>query len=152
MTDSATSVRPACAVTKLRHAPRAIRQRISAGRSLVLAVVVAGASAVLPLGSAQTPAALAAGTPTPAAFSCEGGAWKAYTVPSGFTELYIQAGGAEGGHTGISGSITHGGTGGSVQAIVQVTPGQTMGVLVGCLGGVGESKRRWRWQRFRERR
>jgi hypothetical protein len=90
---------------------------------------------MLPFTSGQTPVALASAIPTPELFTCDAGYWSQYVVPSGFTRLYIQAGGAEGGRTGATDAPNHGGTGGSVQAILPVTPGQILAVKVGCQGG-----------------
>jgi len=98
-------------------------------------VVLAVTSAMLTPGPGGTPVAVASGIATPTAFMCEGGAWEAYTVPGGCTQLYVQAGGAEGGTTG-----TPGGKGGSVQAVVPVRDGETVGVNVGCRGHDGNAQ------------
>src|SRR5215471_3473929 len=101
-------------------------------RALALSIAVSGA--LLAPGSGGTPVAVASPIANPAAFVCEGGLGRAYTVPDGYTQLFVQAGGAEGGSTG-----TPGGKGGSVRAVVQIVPGETVLVTVGCRGGDGNS-------------
>jgi titin len=107
-----------------------------AGRRLALALVIAVSGAIPAFGPDGTPAAQASGIAAPSVFSCNGGFWTGYTVPGGFTELYVEAGGAEGGMT----TGTPGGKGGSVQAVVPVASGENVGVLVGCRGGNGNSQ------------
>ena len=124
---------------RLRHLSRRtgrLPRLASASRRLALALIVALTGPLLALGSNPASVALASGIATPVAFTCQNDNWQPYTVPSGFTELYVQAGGAEGGTTG-----TPGGKGGSVQAIVPVASGETVGVLVGCRGGDGDVQR-----------
>jgi hypothetical protein len=104
---------------------------------VALALIVAASGPIVSLGSSATPVALASGIAPPAAFMCQGGAFQGYTVPSGYTQLFVQAGGAEGGADGTWASPTPGGKGGSVQAVIPVIPGETVGVDVGCRGGDG---------------
>src|SRR5215471_3497088 len=91
-------------------------------RALTLSIAVSGA--LLAPGSGGTPVAVASPIANPAAFVCEGGLGRAYTVPDGYTQLFVQAGGAEGGST---------------RAVVQIVPGETVLVTVGCRGGDGNS-------------
>lgn len=59
------------------------------------------------------------------------GAAQTYTVPDGVTSLYIEANGAQ----GNSGPFYSGGLGARVQATLAVTPGETLTIYVGGIGG-----------------
>ena len=61
-----------------------------------------------------------------------------YTVPTGVTAIRIDARGAKGGNSPITGGGTFaGGNGGRVQATYAVTPGDVLYILVGGKGGDG---------------
>lgn len=61
-----------------------------------------------------------------------------YTVPAGVTVVRIDARGAKGGSSPITGGGTYvGGNGGRVQATYAVTPGDVLYILVGGKGGDG---------------
>src|SRR3954469_6898411 len=75
------------------------------------------------------PAVASASTKT---FSFTGGE-QTYTVPPGVTSLYITAIGARGG--GPLDSTGPGGRGARVPAVISVTPGATLYVEVGGVGG-----------------
>jgi hypothetical protein len=61
-----------------------------------------------------------------------------YTVPAGVTAIRIDARGAKGGNSPITGGGTYsGGNGGRVQATYAVTPGDVLNILVGGKGGDG---------------
>src|SRR3954453_14668998 len=82
--------------TSPRRRRSGIRRPLTTGRLLGLALSVAVNGAMLALGSRQTPVALANGIAAPTVFTCEGGAWEPYVVPSGFPQMFVVAGRARG--------------------------------------------------------
>src|SRR3954453_8163247 len=97
--------------TSPRRRRSGIRRPLTTGRLLGLALSVAVNGAMLALGPGQTPVALANGIAAPTVFTCEGGAWEPYVVPSGFTQPFVVAGGAAGGRAGNFADPTPGGKG-----------------------------------------
>lgn len=88
-------------------------------RGLVLGMCVASAGAFASVGRAET-------------WDCSHSP-ATYTVPAAATALVIDAKGAAGGSNGS----TSGGRGGAVHAVVPVTAGETVQVVVGCTSGSG---------------
>jgi uncharacterized repeat protein (TIGR01451 family) len=88
-------------------------------RRFSAAVVALLASGVVTVGAAGTATAAAA----PQVFGCADGAALDYVVPAGVTSVRVRAEG--------------GGSGGVVEATVEVAPGEVLGVITGCAGGAG---------------
>ncbi|MBB4906975.1 DUF7507 domain-containing protein [Actinophytocola algeriensis] len=88
-------------------------------RRISAALVALLATGVVTVGAA-TPATAAA---SPQIFGCADGAALDYVVPAGVTSVRVRAEG--------------GGSGGVVEATVEVEPGQVLGVITGCAGGAG---------------
>ncbi|MGH9034038.1 MAG: PE family protein, partial [Acidimicrobiia bacterium] len=66
-------------------------------------------------------------------FECTGSA-QAWTVPAGVTEATFDLLGAQGGAGAGPGDSGTGGKGGRTEATLSVTPGETLGINVGCQG------------------
>src|SRR5437899_880397 len=97
------------------------------GRSLALAIAGATAAVTGAVGPLTTGAGAQPVTQT---FNCTGAA-QTFTVPDGFTEITIDASGAQGG-TGNAETPANGGPGGPggrAQATIAVTPGETLDVF-----------------------
>ena len=62
------------------------------------------------------------------------GSYQAFKVPVGVTSITVTAYGAQGGTCTIGCGSRNGGLGGSIQAVVSVTPGQVLFVYVGGMG------------------
>jgi hypothetical protein len=68
------------------------------------------------------------------------GNFYSYTVPSGYTSAAVDVrGGSGGGGKRGNSNLTNGGYGGRTQATVNVTPGSTLYVYIGCRGNDGTS-------------
>jgi uncharacterized repeat protein (TIGR01451 family)/LPXTG-motif cell wall-anchored protein len=81
------------------------------------------AALLLTAGAVTTGAATARAAAAPRTFTCADGSAALYRVPAGVTSVRVHAEG--------------GGAGGTVTATVLVSPGQELGVVVGCAGGPG---------------
>jgi hypothetical protein len=68
---------------------------------------------------------------------CDDGRHVPYTVPLGFTRLYVIAVGGAGGGSGWNRDVGWGRPGARVTAVLPVTPGQTLTAIAGCRGGDG---------------
>ncbi len=99
-------------------------------RELRVVVRVALGCIIGLLGMVAVQPALAA--PEVETFGCEDGQTRTYTVPADATKLFVVAAGASGGPGGEPGAV-----GASVSAVLPVTGGETLELVVGCRGATG---------------
>lgn len=84
------------------------------------------------------PPAYAAPPPPPTTFNYTGGV-QTYVVPSGVTQIQIEALGAQGGDGYVSDSTNTGGRGARASGILSVTPGETLYIYVGGAGAASRN-------------
>ncbi|MGD9890732.1 MAG: hypothetical protein AB7R89_17105 [Dehalococcoidia bacterium] len=115
---------------RTRSAQKVLRRILIAGAPIVLLALFAGPAA------GQVPGAPQQTFNQSQTYSCVGTS-EPFTVPAGVTQLQIEARGGQGATPtgGQGGSDGTGGFGGYAWAIIPVTPGETLAVLVGCAGG-----------------
>ena len=99
--------------------------------ALASGLVVASALGPASLGSV-VPAGATVNSVTPYSYT---GSAQTYSVPSGVTQIGVEAYGAQGGSNLINGDAATGGMGGFEFAIVPVTAGQSLEIDVGGVGG-----------------